>query len=68
MMPSISIITLLLSTGCQPNIEYISESLPVFSLQDVNTTSDLYESIVSSDQFISTSPELVSAWYFGHST
>ena len=68
-MPSIPFITLLLSTGCQRfDIEYISETLPVFSLQDVNTTSDLYESIVSSDQFISTSPELVSAWYFGHST
>ena len=34
---------------------------------DVNTTSTLYETSVSSDQFTS-SPELVSAWYFGHST
>ena len=68
MMPSISITTLLMYAGCQPEVEYISESLPVFSLLDVNTTSDLYDTIVSSDQFASVSPELVSAWYFGHST
>ena len=56
-------------TGCQSsNIEYINETLPVFSLLDVNITSDLYDTSVSSDQFASTSPELVSAWYFGHST
>ena len=56
-------------TGCQSfNIEYINETLPVFSLLDVNSTSDLYDTVVSSDQFASTSPELVSAWYFGHST
>lgn len=68
MTPSISITTLLLYAGCQPKIEYISESLPVFSLLDVNTTSDFYDTVVSSDQFASDSPELVSAWYFGHST
>lgn len=68
-MSSISIAALLLYTGCQSfDIEYINETLPVFSLLDVNTTSELYDTSVSSDQFASTSPELVSAWYFGHST
>ena len=68
-MPSISFTALLMYTGCQSfDIEYINETLPVFSLLDVNTTSDFYDTSVSSDQFLSTSPELVSAWYFGHST
>lgn len=52
--------------GCQPtNIEYINESLPVFDLVDVNTTSVSFETSISSGQF---APELISAWYFGHST
>ena len=68
-MSSFIFMTLLMYTGCQSsNIEYINETLPVFSLLDVNITSDLYDTSVSSDQFASTSPELVSAWYFGHST
>ena len=68
MKPLFSITALIAYTGCQPNkVEYINETLSVFSLMDVNTTSTLYETSVSSDQF-TTSPELVSAWYFGHST
>ena len=55
-------------TGCQPiKVEYINETLPIFSLMDVNTTSTSYETTVVSDQFTN-SPELISAWYFGHST
>ncbi len=55
--------------GCQPSgIEYISETLPVFSVVDVNPTSDFYETVVDSTQFVDDSPEKISAWYFGHST
>ena len=68
MTPLFSITALIAYIGCQPvRVDYIYETLPVFSLMDVNTTSTLYETSVSSDQFTS-SPELVSAWYFGHST
>ena len=60
-MPSIPFIVAVVH-GCQRfDIEYISETLPVFFSSRCQHTSDLYESIVSSDQFISTSPELVSA-------
>ena len=66
MFPSFTATTLVLLTGCQPTkVEYISESLPVFELVDVNTTSPSFENTISSDQF---APELISAWYFGHST
>ncbi len=55
--------------GCQSDgIEYISETLPSFSLIDVNPTSEFYESTIYSTQFVDDSPEKVSAWYFGHST
>jgi hypothetical protein len=62
-------ILLFLSSGCAPSsIEYITQSVPVFSLEDVNPNSETYETTISSDQFSNTSPKMVSAWYFGHST
>lgn len=43
---------------------YIHEDVEHFSLFDENETSAYYTQEVSTDQF----PELISAWYFGHST
>jgi len=66
MFPSFTATTIVLLTGCQTTkVEYISESLPIFELVDVNPTSISFETTISSDQF---APELISAWYFGHST
>lgn len=51
--------------SCQPTkIAYINETIPEFSLMDYNSTSSTFESSVSTTDF----PEMVSAWYFGHST
>lgn len=66
MFRPLAITSLFVFIGCQPtNIEYINESLAVFELVDVNTTSVSFETSISSAQF---APELISAWYFGHST
>ena len=57
------------SMGCSsPSVEYINQTLEPFTLLDVNSTSIFFDTEVSSNQFASESPELVSAWYFGHST
>ena len=69
MRPVLTTVTaLMILSGCnQIHVEYINETLPLFSLTDVNTTSIFFETSVASDQFTA-SPEMVSAWYFGHST
>jgi hypothetical protein len=37
---------------------------PDFELEDVNTTSESFESLVGPSQYL----DRVSAWYFGHAT
>ena len=59
----------MLSVACKsPSIEYIIQELPEFKLVDVNPNSAMYEQEISSLEFVDSSPEKVSAWYFGHST
>ena len=48
--------------------DYIELDVEPFELQDVNQNSSTFEQMISSHQFVDSSPELVSAWYFGHST
>jgi len=51
--------------ACQPDsITYINQSLSEFALIDHNTSSPTFEESVSTTDF----PEMISAWYFGHST
>ena len=66
----VSILPLLyFSIGCSsPSVEYISQTLEPFTLFDVNNTSVSFDTEITSNQFASESPEMVSAWYFGHST
>ena len=64
-------LTLLLHMACSGSknlIEYIELDVEPFELQDVNQNSSTFEQMISSHQFVDSSPELVSAWYFGHST
>ena len=51
-----------------PNIEYLEQELPEFTLFDVNPNSLMYDTEISTLEFVDSSPEKVSAWYFGHST
>ena len=60
---------LLLMMACQQDplgmeIEYISQEVEDFSLEDVNESSATFAQSISTSDF----PEKVSAWYFGHST
>lgn len=58
-----------LSLGCSsPSMEYINQTLEPFTLFDVNSTSVSFDTEITSSQFATESPEMVSAWYFGHST
>jgi hypothetical protein len=64
-------LTLLLSMACSDSktvIDYIHLDVVPFELPDVNPNSDTFEQLISSHQYIDSSPEMVSAWYFGHST
>ena len=59
---------LLLSVACSSeeiyHIEYFSQAVTPFALEDVNASSASFGEIVSTTDF----PEKISAWYFGHST
>lgn len=64
-------LTFILSMACSSSksmIDYIDLDVEPFELQDVNPNSITFEQLISSHQFIESSPEMVSAWYFGHST
>ena len=50
--------------ACQANSIKPGEPLPDFSLIDVNTNSDSYDTSVQFSEF----EQRVSAWYFGHAT
>jgi hypothetical protein len=68
-MKPIHLVPIVFEIACQPSkIEYIDETLSPFTLIDVNPTSDSFDTSVSTEQFSANSPELISAWYFGHST
>jgi hypothetical protein len=47
-----------------PSVEYITQEVSPFSLEDVNESSSTFGTTVATTDF----PEKVSAWYFGHST
>ena len=59
---------LLLAIACNSNpsyvIEYFSQPVAPFALEDVNERSTSFGTVVTTTDF----PEKVSAWYFGHST
>lgn len=65
-------IPLLFSIACsspsKSSIDWIHLEVEPFTLADVNPNSTTYEQNINSHQFIDSSPEMVSAWYFGHST
>ena len=65
------LLTLACSTAASDPLGFLMTSplgdraeAPDFELEDVNTTSESFESLVGPSQYL----DRVSAWYFGHAT